>query len=240
MHITDQENFMSSDYFEIKGLSMSPVSVRLNFIRKVYFILLTQVLSTTFFILLSIYSESYRLFYASNSSLMVVAMLVALVSYYVLIYTDQSRKVPNNYILLGVFTVSESYSISYVGFAGKSAVLSACLITLAVTAALTYYALTTTSDVTLQGGALFVLCGAAAGLLLASLLFKSSILSLILSAVVICLYGMFIIYDTQLILGTKSNQYNIDDYILAALMLYVDILGLFLEILRLVQGSNES
>lgn len=35
-------------------------------------------------------------------------------------------------------------------------------------------------------------------------------------------------------MGSKANWFSIDDYIIASLMIYVDIIGLFLEILRIL------
>jgi len=49
--------------------------------------------------------------------------------------------------------------------------------------------------------------------------------------------SLYLIYDTQLICGGKhgrANQISMDDYIFAAIMLYLDILILFLEILKLL------
>ena len=54
----------------------------------------------------------------------------------------------------------------------------------------------------------------------------------------ICLFGIYLIYDTQLILGNKENSIDLDDYILGAFMLYTDIVNLFLQILQLLQLLN--
>ena len=48
---------------------------------------------------------------------------------------------------------------------------------------------------------------------------------------------MFIIYDTWMIL----NKFGPDDYIMASIQLYLDIINLFLyllEILRMLQGGD--
>ena len=46
--------------------------------------------------------------------------------------------------------------------------------------------------------------------------------------------SIYLIYDTQLIIGGKSRQISIDDYIFAAMSLYVDMIRLFMEILKIV------
>ena len=48
------------------------------------------------------------------------------------------------------------------------------------------------------------------------------------------LFSFFIVYDTQLIVGGKhSHEFSIDDYAFAAISLYLDIVQLFLYLLRI-------
>ena len=48
-------------------------------------------------------------------------------------------------------------------------------------------------------------------------------------------FSCFIVYDTQLIIGGKHRRkFSIDDYVMAALMLYIDIIELFLHLLRII------
>jgi FtsH-binding integral membrane protein len=50
--------------------------------------------------------------------------------------------------------------------------------------------------------------------------------------------GIYIIYDTQLIVGNKQNKYSIDDYIFAAMALYIDIVRLFLYLIRIMASKK--
>jgi FtsH-binding integral membrane protein len=50
--------------------------------------------------------------------------------------------------------------------------------------------------------------------------------------------GIYIIYDTQLIVGEKSEKFSIDDYIFASVCLYVDIIRMFLYILRIFAAAR--
>ena len=68
-----------------------------------------------------------------------------------------ARQVPTNYILLGIFTLSESYIVSFIcGLTNPEVVLVAAIMTLGITCSLTYYALTTKSDFTMAGATLFI------------------------------------------------------------------------------------
>jgi FtsH-binding integral membrane protein len=51
--------------------------------------------------------------------------------------------------------------------------------------------------------------------------------------------GIYIIYDTQLIVGEKSEKFSIDDYVFAAVCLYIDIVRLFLYILRILAAAKK-
>ena len=54
----------------------------------------------------------------------------------------------------------------------------------------------------------------------------------------VVVFGLYTVYDTQLIAGGKSHSLDFDDHILAALLLYVDILMLLLEFLKLFGGKT--
>jgi FtsH-binding integral membrane protein len=48
------------------------------------------------------------------------------------------------------------------------------------------------------------------------------------------MYGMYLVYDTQLISGNGRYGLTLDDYIVGALILYIDVIGLFMELLKLL------
>ena len=50
----------------------------------------------------------------------------------------------------------------------------------------------------------------------------------------VILFGMYLVYDTQLICGKHKLKLSIDDYIIAALILYIDIIQIFLYILEIL------
>ena len=57
--------------------------------------------------------------------------------------------------------------------------------------------------------------------------------SLVGSTVGALLFSAFIVHDTQLIVGGKKRQFDTNDYVLGAMSLYMDIVNLFLYLLRL-------
>ena len=54
-----------------------------------------------------------------------------------------------------------------------------------------------------------------------------------ISAIVVFIVSIYIIIDIQLITGKHAHKYLLDDYVMAAMSLYMDIIRLFLELLRI-------
>ena len=59
-------------------------------------------------------------------------------------------------------------------------------------------------------------------------------LSLLLAVAFSILFSFYIIIDTQLIMGGRKKEMKLDQYILGAAMLYIDIVRLFLNLLRIM------
>jgi FtsH-binding integral membrane protein len=58
------------------------------------------------------------------------------------------------------------------------------------------------------------------------------------SSIGIFVFGLYLVIDTQLIMGGRKIALSIDDYVVAALLLYIDIIQIFLYILSLLTNKN--
>jgi FtsH-binding integral membrane protein len=67
---------------------------------------------------------------------------------------------------------------------------------------------------------------------------SSPFLNNLLCALGVIIFGIYIIIDTQMIIGSHKYGIGMDDYILGALILYIDIIQLFLYILRLLSKNR--
>ncbi len=216
------------------------VDIRIQFIRKVYLILSTQLVITAGMSTLAVYSDQTKQFIINNLWLLIVSVFVNLFSCYALVcYKSCARTVPNNYILLFIFTVSESYMLMGVtGFSYPENVFIALVLTAGIVVSLTIYAFTTKTDFTICGGMLFMLLITLTIASILSIFIHSRIFDIIISACSVVLFGIYLIYDTQLIVGKHENQLDLDDYIIGALMLYIDIIRIFIEILKILNEVN--
>ena len=214
--------------------------MRLNFIRKVYLILSVQLLITAAFVSVSCFVPAYVKFVKQNMWLYWVCLVVAIILLYVLVYVrSAARMVPLNFILLGLFTLAESYMVSCItALYDPKTVFIAAVLTAGIVVALTIYACTTKTDFTICGGLLYSALMVLMIATIFSFFFWSKILQIIISAVSVILFSIYLVYDTQLILGKGELKLSIDDYIFAAMNLYMDIITIFIEILRLIGAAS--
>ena len=105
-----------------------------------------------------------------------------------------------------------------------------------ITIACTLYAFTTKNDFTYGRGMIWVLVMALLMLVLFSTIFAmegdNKAYNCIIALCVVLL-GLFLIHDTQLIVGKGKWRLGLDDYIIGALIIYVDIITIFLYLLML-------
>jgi hypothetical protein len=130
--------------------------------------------------------------------------------------------------------------VSFVcAFANPRLVFMAAFMTFALVLSLTIYAMTTKTDFTTQGGLFFILGCALFMFSIFGLFTNNKIFHIILCVAGIILFGLYLLYDTQLIMGNKDNELEIDDYILGAFMLYTDIIYIFIKILEILQMFSQ-
>ena len=134
-----------------------------------------------------------------------------------------------NYILLFIFTLCEAFFFSYVAskYSAQSSLMAGGM-TLVMAVALTVYACFTKTDFTVCSSLFFVLSIAALMLIPISLLMRfAKWWHPVLCTLMICIFALYLIYDTQLIAGGGQYKLTLDDYVVGAMILYIDIMGLF-------------
>ncbi|KAF9607165.1 hypothetical protein IFM89_032387 [Coptis chinensis] len=216
------------------GLSHAENDLRWGFIRKVYAILSAQILLTTLVSAITVlYTPLNHLLFGTSWLLLLFIILPLILIWPLTIY---HQKHPVNFILLGLFTICMSVTIGVVCAKTEAKiVLEALILTSAVVAGLTgytFWAAKKGKDFSFLGP---ILSASLTVLIIAGFIqisFPLGPISLaiysVLGAVV---FSAYIVYDTDNLI--KRHTY--DEYILASVMLYLDIINLFLEILRLLR-----
>ena len=211
-------------------------NIRLGFIRKVYGILAFQLLFTSIFTLWCMSSESLKKFLVVNKGLFYLVFLLEIVlSFTMICCKGITRSVPINYIVLMIFTFAESYIVGFIcAFTNPKIVFMAACMTFVIVVFLTIYAITTKTDITMKGSLIFLLSASLLCLIFFNFFFRFKFLHVIICCISVFIFGIYIVYDTQLIVGNKREILQVDDYILGSYLIYTDIISLFLQLLSLL------
>mmetsp|Transcript_45520 Transcript_45520/g.131863 ORF Transcript_45520/g.131863 Transcript_45520/m.131863 type:complete len:268 (+) Transcript_45520:104-907(+) len=234
-------------------IHLAEPDIRSGFARKVYGILTAQLFVTT--IIAGLMVRSGREWLHSNPSILLGAVTFSCMMSLGLTCVfaccpEAMRRSPLNYGLLGLLTVAEGILVGFacLQYTLGSVVLCAGLTSLVVLG-LSLYALRTKNDVTSFGPylvcALMVLCGTGLMMTMVASLGLThnpmfSAMQILYAAGGALVFSMFIVYDTQMIMGgNHQHEFSVDDYAMAAICLYLDIIQLFLSLLRLLGQKDD-
>jgi FtsH-binding integral membrane protein len=211
-----------------------------------------QLIATAALSAVSFWSEGYKNWIQSNQWMMWVSVctfppccvqaltflqLFGSIAFMLLTYWKR-KSYPTNLLFLAGFTGLEAYAISViVSFYQTKIVLQAVLLTAGIFVALTVFACQTKYDFTswmpyLFGGLwALILFG-----FMAAFFPYNSTVELAYSGIAALIFSGYILVDTQLIM----RHYHVEEEIAAAISLYLDIINLFLAILRILNSQQNN
>lgn len=153
-----------------------------------------------------------------------------------------ARHHPTGMILLALFTIAESVVVGFITTLYEAEdVIFAAGVTSVVVIGLTLFACQTKFDFTGLGPYLFVaLLVLFAFAIILMFIDQSREVTIIFAILGTLLFSVYLVYDTQLVIGGthRKYQYSVDDYVFAALSLYLDIVNLFIFLLLLIGGGG--
>ncbi|KAJ8527241.1 hypothetical protein K7X08_029718 [Anisodus acutangulus] len=214
--------------------------LRWAFIRKVYSILTLQLLITIAVASVVVTVHPIAHFIVSTGAglaLYIVLIITPFITLCPLYYYHQKH--PVNFLLLGLFTVSLSFVVGLTcAFTSGKVILESVILTAAVVLSLTLYTFWAAKrghDFNFLGPFLF-------GALMVLMLFFFIQLLFPLGRLSVMIYGClasilfcgYIIYDTDNLI----KRYTYDEYIWAAVGLYLDVINLFLAILTIFRVAE--
>ncbi|KAL1548550.1 BI1-like protein [Salvia divinorum] len=219
------------------GIGHGENLLRWGFIRKVYGILAAQILVTTAVTAATVlYAPINDLLRANSGFLLFLVFTPFILLWPLHIYR---QKHPLNLVFLGLFTASMSLTVgvSCANTEGRL-VLEALILTSAVVSALTgytFWAAKKGKDFSFLGPILFtslfilILTG------FIQMVYPLGSTSVaVYSAISAIIFSGYIVYDTENLI----KRFTYDEYIWASVTLYLDVLNLFLTILRMLKQDN--
>jgi len=223
----------------------SSKSIRSAFVSKVYSILCVQILIATAIIGWFIYHEPTKQYMLKNGHYFVYgAFAVGILTYLILICVESARRsYPMNFVLLFLLTIA--YGV-------MAAVMSTRYQTNTVFCAFLATAFATFTVILLAKFSPFDMTTCGCGLCILGIihLIASIILIIVLvpqhaqlSSTIIAGSGAFLVslymmFDLQLIMGGRTMELSPEEYILGAVLLYIDIISL-LQYMLILFGRRE-
>ena len=219
----------------VENIGWDPETRRV-FIRRVYSILAVQLLATfgvSAFMILHAPTQQYVLTHGWPVTLSIVLSIVLIIA--LMCWKDKS---PENMYLLGAFTIVESVLVgtvttAYCAAGQRGIVLEAVFLTGAIFVGLTLFTFQSKIDFSFLGAGLSMGLGALILWGFFAMLFgvQTGYIYALLGCII---FSGYILFDTWLIM----DKLNPHEHVLAAIMLYLDIINLFLYLLQLLSENN--
>ena len=218
-------------------------SILKGFLVKVYGIISVQLLITLLVILI-FQKESIKNYFIANGTLTGVLNFICVCGFIITLIIlavkqDLSKKVPYNYISLFIMTVFLSFMCAFfsLNFSFESVIF--CIVLVAISSiAITIYAYYSTTNWGTIKALLFVIIGQSGGFIFFMLIFNNTLVEKVMCLFATLLFGVYLVYDTQVIMKKYGEVYGVDDYIFASIQIYLDIINLFMIILSTL-GNNK-
>ncbi|XP_029379864.1 protein lifeguard 1 [Echeneis naucrates] len=223
---TDTTPLLASSSFEDK-------TVRRGFVRKVFGILTVQLLFTFSVVCVFTFSSAVKEAVQTNLWAYITSFIIFAVVAVTLSYCESfNRRHPWNIVGLVVVTLSFSYMAGTIAsFHDTSAVVITMAVTMVISLAIIIFSAQTRYDFTMFYGVLLIL---AVDLMMFGFFctfYSSYITDIAYGCFGALLYSLFLMVDCQLMMGMMSFRLDPEEYINAALFIYLDIVLIFLYLL---------
>ncbi|XP_057801002.1 protein LIFEGUARD 2-like [Salvia miltiorrhiza] len=225
---------------ELYPMMQESPALRWAFIRKIYVIISIQLLLTIAVAAIVVTVHPISLFFATTGAGLALYILLIIIPFIVLwpLYYYYQRH-PVNYFLLAIFTLSLAFVVGLsCSYTNGKVILESVILTAAVVVSLTLYTFWAAKrghDFNFLGPFLF-------GAVLVLMLFALIQILFPLGRISVMIYGClasiifcgYIVYDTDNLI----KRYSYDEFIWAAVALYLDVINLFLSLLTVFRAAD--
>ncbi|XP_010026938.2 protein LIFEGUARD 4-like [Eucalyptus grandis] len=229
----DGDNESGRDATALYPNMLESPQLRWAFIRKVYVIILAQLLLTVGIASAVFLAKPMKRFVAETklgSAIFIVLLVLPLILICPL--RAYHKRHPVNFVLLGLFTVTMAFGLCFsCAFTKEKIILESAILTSVVVVALTLYtfwAVKRGHDFSFLGPFLFASLLVIIVFALIQIFFPLGKLSwMIFGCLGSIVFAAFIVYDTNNLI----KRFSYDEYIWAAVSIYLDVINLFLSLL---------
>uniref|UniRef100_A0A1I7XWF0 Protein lifeguard 4 n=2 Tax=Steinernema glaseri TaxID=37863 RepID=A0A1I7XWF0_9BILA len=216
-------------------VAQASVAIRLGFLRKVFGILSFQLIATIILSSALYFTPGVRGFVQQQPWILFVNLFGSIAVLFAMFV--HARSVPLNYILLTVWTVMQALVIgSIVLFYDVDVVIQAAILTAVAVVGLFIFTLQSKRDFQKHYALLFTCSAILMMGMFLQVVFMSPTFDLLMAIFGAIVFAAYLVIDIDFIMNHSSPE----DYIIACINLYLDIVNLFLEILRILNELNRN
>ncbi|KAH3691060.1 protein lifeguard 1-like [Dreissena polymorpha] len=226
--------------------SFSDAAVRRGFIRRVYLLLFAMLMFTFAIVMVFTLVQPISTFVRKNPAFFYSSFGVLFLVFLLIFFIKDTyrRKHPWNLVLLGVFTLAFTYMAATLSsFFTTDSVIVAAAMTAAICLSITLFSIQTKIDFTLCSSLIFCVCLVLLYFAIACLVLRFGMVN---GRVLDALYGgaftlvmsLVLVIDTQQIVGGKRLEMNPEEYVFGALILYIDVIYIFILLLAAFGKSD--
>ncbi|XP_047327840.1 protein LIFEGUARD 2-like [Impatiens glandulifera] len=234
------KNDIESGSNQLYPMMLESPELRWAFIRKIYAIISFQLLLTAAVAAVVVFYRPISVFFVTTNTgfiLYIVILFIPFITLCPLQYYHQKH--PVNFILLGIFTTSMAFLIGLsCAFTKGKIILEAAILTGVVVGSLTLYTFWAAKrghDFSFLGPFLFASLLVLMVFSFIQIFFPLGKLSvMIYGGLAAIVFSGFIVYDTDNLI----KRFSYDEYIWAAVTLYLDIINLFMALLTLFRAAD--
>lgn len=221
-------------------------AIRQAFVSKVYSILTVQLIFTSALIGMFVLNNETKLYFAKAQGWMFLGFAIFFVTYLILACVESARRsAPLNFILLSLLTIGYGLVAAVTSCRYNTVTVMAAFLATGVSCLLiAAFAKSTSFDMTNCGTTLCLL--GLAHMVIAMILMLilvplgyAKAASLILAIGGALLSSLYLVFDLQLIMGGRKCEISPEEYILAAVMLYTDIVQIFIYMLEIFSRLSD-
>ena len=230
-------NILTKDQLDSIKSEVEAIMVK-GFIRKVYGLLMVQMLIVLGVCIFANYNKTFQYLLSFRSLLILANIILIGIMLLLLIKMNWMMKVPLNYFLLLLFTLSFSWIIARETYKCKlqNVIVSFCFTILTVFI-LTIYTFFTKRKVKMAVWAILISFILIIVSIFLYIFLRIRILILFMNILCVVIFSLYLVYDTERILTTRGGTLVFADaYILAVMLLFIDIIYIFLSYL----GTSKS
>ncbi|XP_014293295.1 protein lifeguard 3 [Halyomorpha halys] len=214
---------------------------RKDFAGKVFMLTGAMLMVSAVVVVLPQVSDEIEEAFVYNAVLIgIIAGVFSTMSLLVLVCCYRARHIfPLNLILLIILTISYGLIAALVSSRYKtSVVLISFVTTVAIVILIGIIAKWGPVDIT---GCGWFMCGLSVGLtivltvaMIVGIFYYIPLVQLIIACVVVLVYIIFLMFDMQMIIGGRREELDADEYILGAVILFKDIIIIFLYMMEII------